>query len=157
MEGDGKPTGAPNVLLVLFDDVGFGQASTFGVPANTRTLQRLADEGLRSNRFHTRRPRFSVVVRPTTNYLTIANLGAAVGIVSGLSAIYLAIMKVMPVGQASVRSRAEVRMKIFMAAARMQQNHGPHGTDLLGRQLATTGRSRRSRERSSRARAPIAA
>jgi arylsulfatase len=47
------PEGAPNVLLVLLDDVGFGQTSTFGGPVNTPTLQRLADEGLRFNRFHT--------------------------------------------------------------------------------------------------------
>jgi arylsulfatase len=47
------PAGAPNILLVLLDDVGFGQASTFGGPANTPTLQRLADAGLRYNRFHT--------------------------------------------------------------------------------------------------------
>ena len=47
------PAGAPNVLLVLLDDVGFGQTSTFGGLANTPTLQRLADEGLRYNRFHT--------------------------------------------------------------------------------------------------------
>ncbi len=47
------PAGAPNVLLILLDDVGFGQTSTFGGPANTPTLQRLADEGLRYNRFHT--------------------------------------------------------------------------------------------------------
>jgi arylsulfatase A-like enzyme len=47
------PTGAPNVLVILLDDVGFGQTSTFGGPANTPTLQRLADEGLRYNRFHT--------------------------------------------------------------------------------------------------------
>jgi arylsulfatase A-like enzyme len=47
------PTGAPNVLAILLDDVGFGQTSTFGGPAKTPTLQRLADEGLRYNRFHT--------------------------------------------------------------------------------------------------------
>ena len=47
------PEGAPNVLLVLLDDVGFGQTSTFGGPVQTPTLQRLADEGLRYNRFHT--------------------------------------------------------------------------------------------------------
>ncbi len=47
------PAGAPNIVLVMLDDVGFGQASTFGGPANTPTLQRLADEGLRYNRFHT--------------------------------------------------------------------------------------------------------
>jgi len=47
------PAGAPNVLLILLDDVGFGQTSTFGGPVNTPTLQRLANEGLRYNRFHT--------------------------------------------------------------------------------------------------------
>src|SRR5277367_1353735 len=47
------PPGAPNVLAILLDDVGFGQTSTFGGPVQTPTLQRLADEGLRYNRFHT--------------------------------------------------------------------------------------------------------
>jgi arylsulfatase A-like enzyme len=47
------PAGAPNVLLILLDDVGFGQTSTFGGPVNTPTLQRLANAGLRYNRFHT--------------------------------------------------------------------------------------------------------
>lgn len=47
------PEGAPNVLIVLLDDVGFGHTSTFGGPVNTPTLQKLADEGLRFNRFHT--------------------------------------------------------------------------------------------------------
>ena len=47
------PEGAPNILLVLLDDVGFGHTSTFGGPVNTPVLQRLADEGLRYNRFHT--------------------------------------------------------------------------------------------------------
>ena len=47
------PAGAPNVLLILLDDIGFGHTSTFGGPVNTPTLQRLADEGLRYNRFHT--------------------------------------------------------------------------------------------------------
>lgn len=47
------PEAAPNVLVVLIDDVGFGHTSTFGGPVNTPTLQRLADDGLRYNRFHT--------------------------------------------------------------------------------------------------------
>ena len=47
------PPGAPNVLLIMLDDVGFGQTSTFGGPVDTPALQRLADEGLRYNRFHT--------------------------------------------------------------------------------------------------------
>jgi arylsulfatase A-like enzyme len=47
------PRGAPNVLVVLLDDVGFGATSTFGGPANTPTLDRLAQGGLRYNQFHT--------------------------------------------------------------------------------------------------------
>jgi arylsulfatase len=47
------PEGAPNVLLILTDDVGFGASSTFGGPIQTPTLQRLADSGLRYNMFHT--------------------------------------------------------------------------------------------------------
>ena len=47
-----KP-GAPNVLIILLDDVGFGQASTFGGEIKTPTLSRLADEGIAYNTFHT--------------------------------------------------------------------------------------------------------
>jgi arylsulfatase len=47
------PKGAPNVLLVLLDDVGFGQASTFGGPIQTPNLDKLARNGLRYNQFHT--------------------------------------------------------------------------------------------------------
>ena len=47
------PVGAPNVLIVLLDDVGFGAASTFGGPCQTPTADRLAAGGLRYNRFHT--------------------------------------------------------------------------------------------------------
>ena len=47
------PEGAPNVLIVLVDDVGFGASSAFGGPCNTPTAERLAAGGLRFNRFHT--------------------------------------------------------------------------------------------------------
>jgi arylsulfatase len=47
------PDGAPNVLLVLTDDAGFGNPSAFGGPIRTPTLERLAGEGLSYNRFHT--------------------------------------------------------------------------------------------------------
>jgi arylsulfatase len=47
------PTGAPNVVVVLLDDIGFGQSSAFGGPARMPTLDRLAAEGLRYNNFHT--------------------------------------------------------------------------------------------------------
>lgn len=47
------PKGAPNVLIILLDDVGFGASSAFGGPVNTPTAERLAKNGLRYNRFHT--------------------------------------------------------------------------------------------------------
>jgi arylsulfatase A-like enzyme len=47
------PEGAPNVLIVLIDDVGFGAASAFGGPCNTPTAERLAAGGVKLNRFHT--------------------------------------------------------------------------------------------------------
>src|SRR6201987_4481827 len=47
------PQGAPNVLIVLIDDVGFGASSAFGGPCQTPTAERLAASGLRYTRFHT--------------------------------------------------------------------------------------------------------
>lgn len=46
------PKDAPNVLLILVDDAGFGNASTFGGPCQTPNLTKLADRGLKYNRFH---------------------------------------------------------------------------------------------------------
>jgi arylsulfatase A-like enzyme len=47
------PKGAPNILVILTDDVGFGASSTFGGPIPTPTMDRLAKDGLRYNNFHT--------------------------------------------------------------------------------------------------------
>lgn len=47
------PAGAPNVIIALIDDVGFGASSAFGGPVNTPTAERLAGQGLRYTRFHT--------------------------------------------------------------------------------------------------------
>jgi arylsulfatase A-like enzyme len=47
------PKGAPNVVIVLIDDLGFGATSTFGGPIKTDALDRLAQNGLRYNNFHT--------------------------------------------------------------------------------------------------------
>src|SRR5215218_4833337 len=46
------PEGAPNVLVVLLDDVGFAASSAFGGPCSTPTAERLAAGGLKYNRFH---------------------------------------------------------------------------------------------------------
>jgi len=47
------PAGAPNVVIILIDDLGFGATETFGGPIPTPTLERLAKNGLRYNNFHT--------------------------------------------------------------------------------------------------------
>ena len=47
------PPGAPNVLVILIDDMGFGASSAFGGPCHMPTAERLAREGLQFTRFHT--------------------------------------------------------------------------------------------------------
>ncbi len=47
------PQGAPNVVVILIDDVGFGASSAFGGPCATPTWERLAADGLKFTRFHT--------------------------------------------------------------------------------------------------------
>src|SRR5436305_1121429 len=47
------PEGAPNVLVILIDDVGFGASSAFGGPCDTPNFEKLAAGGLKYNRFHT--------------------------------------------------------------------------------------------------------
>jgi len=47
------PDGAPNVLIVLIDDMGFGMSSAFGGPIHMPTVERLANQGLRYTQFHT--------------------------------------------------------------------------------------------------------
>lgn len=49
----GAPAGAPNIIVVLMDDVGFAADSTFGGPVSTPNLDALAAGGLRYNRFNT--------------------------------------------------------------------------------------------------------
>ena len=47
------PKGAPNVLLIMLDDVGFGSFGNFGGPVDTPGLNKIAKNGLRYNQFHT--------------------------------------------------------------------------------------------------------
>ena len=58
------PASAPNVVIVLIDDVGFGGPSTFGGPIRTPTMDQLAQGGLRFNNFHT-----TALCSPTRNAL----------------------------------------------------------------------------------------
>jgi arylsulfatase A-like enzyme len=53
IEAKRPPASAPNVLMLLLDDVGFGASSAFGGPVHTPTAERLANDGLKYTRFHT--------------------------------------------------------------------------------------------------------
>src|SRR5437867_11780007 len=68
------PHGAPNVLLVMLDDTGFGSSSAFGGPCNTPTAERLAANGLKYNRFHT-----TALCSPTRQALLTGRNHHAVG------------------------------------------------------------------------------
>src|SRR5688572_16878811 len=68
------PSGAPNVLIVLIDDVGFAAASPFGGPIACPTADRLAAGGLRFNRFHT-----TALCSPTRQALLTGRNHHAVG------------------------------------------------------------------------------
>jgi arylsulfatase A-like enzyme len=47
------PDGAPNVLMIVWDDVGYGALSVFGGPIETPTMERIAQQGIRYSNFHT--------------------------------------------------------------------------------------------------------
>src|ERR687889_1786056 len=68
------PAGAPNVLVILLDDVGFGASSAFGGPCSTPTAERLAGRGLKYNRFHT-----TALCAPTRQALLTGRNHHAVG------------------------------------------------------------------------------
>ena len=68
------PDGAPNVLLVLIDDAGFGNPSTFGGPIQTPNYTRMADGGVRYNRFHV-----TAICSPTRAALLTGRNSHAVG------------------------------------------------------------------------------
>jgi arylsulfatase A-like enzyme len=68
------PEGAPNVLIVLIDDAGFGSSSAFGGPCQTPNFERLAENGLKYNRFHT-----TALCSPTRQALLTGRNHHAVG------------------------------------------------------------------------------
>ena len=68
------PEGAPNVLVILIDDAGFGSSSAFGGPCETPNFERLASNGLSYNRFHT-----TALCSPTRQALLTGRNHHAVG------------------------------------------------------------------------------
>lgn len=93
------PEDAPNVLLILTDDVGFGAASTFGGPISTPNLDRLAKEGLVYNSFHT-----TAMCSPTRAALLTGRNHHAVanGVVANLSTGFPGYNNVLPKSAATV-------------------------------------------------------
>ncbi|NTX28535.1 arylsulfatase [Burkholderia pyrrocinia] len=95
-----KPAaGAPNVVVVLLDDVGFGAAGTFGGLIPTPALDKLAQGGLRYNRFHT-----TAMCSPTRASLLTGRNPHAVGwgVVSELSTNYDGYIGIIPQSAATV-------------------------------------------------------
>jgi len=78
------PEGAPNVVIVLIDDIGFGATEPFGGPLETPTFTQLAENGLRFNQFHT-----TALCSPTRASLLagrnhhVVNVGSVMEIATG--------------------------------------------------------------------------
>ena len=93
------PAGAPNVLLILGDDIGFGAASTFGGAIPTPNLDRLAARGLVYNRFHT-----TAMCSPTRAAMLTGRNHHAVGngIVANLSTGFPGYNNILPKSAATI-------------------------------------------------------
>lgn len=118
------PEGAPNVLLILTDDVGFAAASTFGGPIPTPALDRLATQGLRYTRFHT-----TAMCSPTRAALLTGRNHHAVGtgIVTDTASGYPGYWAVIPRSAATV---AEVlRLNGYNTAFFGKHHNVPQGSE----------------------------
>ena len=93
------PKGAPNIVLILIDDAGFGQFSTFGGGVPSPTMDKLAAEGLRYNRFHT-----TALCSPTRAALITGrnHHSSATGVIGELATGYDGYTTVIPRSHGSV-------------------------------------------------------
>jgi arylsulfatase A-like enzyme len=100
-KGVTAPEGAPNVLLVMTDDTGFGAASSFGGPIPTPTLDRVAQRGLRFNKFHT-----TALCSPTRAALLTGRNHHSVGMgnITELASGYPGYTSIMPKSAGTVAS-----------------------------------------------------
>ncbi len=111
------PKGAPNVLIVLIDDAGFGSSSTFGGPCQTPTLDRLAANGLRYNRFHT-----TAICSPTRQALLTGRNHHSVGM-AGITEIATGAPGYSSVRPNSMAPLAETLKLNGYATAQFGKNH----------------------------------
>ena len=115
--GVAAPAGAPNVILVLLDDVGFGQTSAFGGGIETPSLEALARQGLSYNRFHT-----TALSSPTRAALLTGRNQHAVGSgrITELATGYDGYTSMIPRSAATV---AEILRQNGYATAMFGKNH----------------------------------
>ncbi|WP_150294214.1 arylsulfatase [Sphingobium estronivorans] len=118
------PAGAPNVMVILTDDIGFGAASTFGGPIPTPNLDRLAARGLVYNRFHT-----TAMCSPTRAALLTGRNHHAVGngIVANLTTGFPGYTNVMPKSAATI---AEVLRQNGYNTAMVGKHHNAPEADV---------------------------
>jgi arylsulfatase A-like enzyme len=111
------PKGAPNIVLILIDDAGFGQFSTFGGGVPSPTIDKLAAEGLRFNRFHT-----TALCSPTRAALLTGrnHHSAASGVIGEIATGYDGYTSVIP---RSSGSFAEVLRQNGYMTAWIGKNH----------------------------------
>jgi arylsulfatase A-like enzyme len=111
------PKGAPNIVVILTDDVGFGAISTFGGPIPTPTFDQVAQTGLRYNQFHT-----TALCSPTRAALLTGrnHHTAATGVIMEQGTGYPGYNSVMP---KSVGSFAEVLRQTGYGTAWFGKNH----------------------------------
>jgi arylsulfatase len=111
------PEGAPNIVLVLLDDVGFGQFSVFGGGVSSPGMEKLAEQGLRYNRFHT-----CALCSPTrASLLTGRNPHVAgTGVITEISTGYDGYTGILP---KSTGTMAEILRQNGYATAWVGKNH----------------------------------
>jgi arylsulfatase len=117
-KGIEAPQGAPNVLLILTDDVGFGASSTFGGPIQTPNFQRLADSGLRYNQFHT-----TALCSPTRAALITGrnHHSVASGVITEMATGYPGYNSLVPKSAGSVGEVAGERLQHIMVRQNAQR------------------------------------
>ncbi|MCK7599008.1 arylsulfatase [Microbulbifer sp. CAU 1566] len=122
------PKGAPNVVLIMLDDTGFGQYSTFGGGIPSPTLDKLASEGLKYNRFHT-----TALCSPTRAALITGrnHHSAATGVITEAATGYDGYTSIIPRSAGSI---AEVLRQNGYMTAWIGKNHNTPAweTSLVG-------------------------
>jgi len=111
------PSGAPNVLLILLDDVGYGQFSVFGGGVPSPNMEKLAAQGLRYTRFHT-----TALCSPTRAALITGrdHHMAGMGVITELATGYDGYTGIIPKGAGTV---AEILKQYGYATAWIGKNH----------------------------------